>query len=181
MRGCCYSSDVVVFFRLAFAVVASLFKKRVGLMDQTLLRMRIWPNDLDLNVHANSGRYLSFMDVGRMDFLARMKLLRKVVRRGWRPIAGGAMISYRKSLLPFEAFTVKSRLLSWDEKWFYFEHVIENGKGELSAIATVRGLFLSDSGKVAPAEFLSFAGQPGLASPALPEFIVRWREAEAAR
>ena len=97
------------------------------MLDQATVTMRVWPNDLDLNMHANSGRYLSFMDVGRVDLLSRMKLLRKVTSMGWRPLVAGVEITYRKSLLPFEKFSVKSRILRWDEKWFYFEHTIGSG------------------------------------------------------
>jgi acyl-CoA thioesterase FadM len=140
--------------------------------------MRVWPNDLDLNMHATSGRYLTFMDVGRIDLLARMRLLRKVTRLGWRPIVGGSMITYRKSLLPFERFVVKSRILCWDEKWFYCEHIVVNAAGDLSAIANVRGLMRGPKGNVPPQALIDLAGRVGVTSPPIPDFIVRWREAE---
>lgn len=171
---------MVVLFRIVFALFAGLFKPRIDLLGQATIHMRIWPNDLDLNVHANSGRYLSFMDVGRMELLVRMRLLRRVIRRGWRPVAGGAMISYRKSLLPFERFTIRSRVLCWDEKWFYFEHIIENASGDLASMATVRGLFVGREGTVSPSDFLKLAGRADLVSPAMPDYVARWREAEAA-
>ena len=134
--------------------------------------MRVWPNDLDLNIHANSGRYLSFMDVGRLDLLVRMRLLRKVLSKKWRPMVGGAMISYRKSLMPFERFAIRSRVLCWDEKWFYFEHIIEKASGDVAAIGTIRGLLRGPQGNVPPAELIA------IESPPMPEFIARWREVE---
>lgn len=168
---------MVVFFRLFKTLFLSLFKPRIGPFDQARVTMRVWPNDLDLNMHANSGRYLSFMDIGRVDLLVRMRLLRKVVKRRWRPIAGASMITYRKSLLPFERFVVKSRVLCWDEKWFYFEHVIVNSAGDLAAIANVRGLMRGPNGNVRPEEFVALVGK-GFVSPPIPDFIRRWGEAE---
>src|SRR5450759_5355160 len=115
-----YNADVVVLFRLIKTIFLASFKPRTDVLDQALVTMRVWPNDLDLNMHASSGRYVSFMDVGRINLLARMRLLHKAAKLGWRLLAGGSMITYRKSLLPFERFVVKSRVLCWDEKWLYF-------------------------------------------------------------
>lgn len=162
-------------------MIGSLFRPRIGVLDQALVTMRVWPNDLDLNFHANSGRYVSFMDVGRIDLLVRMRIFRKVIRAGWRPMVGGSILLYRRSLLPLERFTVRSRVIGWDEKWSYFEHVIEKADGQLAASAYVRGVFRSSEGNVSPEEFLALAGQPGLASPPLPDVVSRWREAEALR
>lgn len=168
---------MVVLFRLIKSIFVARFKPRIDVFDQARVTMRVWPNDLDLNVHANSGRYISFMDIGRIDLLSRMRLLRKTWKMGWRPLVGGSMITYRKSLLPFEKFVVKSRILCWDEKWFYFEHIIVNSRGDLAAIANVRGLLRGPNGNVSPRELVELAGRD-VASPPLPEFIKRWSEAE---
>ncbi len=168
---------MVVFFRLFKTLLLARFKPKIGVFDQARVSMRVWPNDLDLNMHANSGRYISFMDIGRIDLLARMRLFRKVTALGWRPLVGGSMITYRKSLLPFERFTVKSRILCWDAKWFYFEHIITNAAGDLAAIATVRGLLRGPNGNVPPAELVALTGE-SVTSPPIPEFIARWSQAE---
>ncbi len=169
---------MVLFLRLFKTILLSPFKRKIDVFDQARVSMRVWPNDLDLNMHADSGRYVSFMDIGRIDLLARMRLLRKVTKLGWRPLVGGSMITYRKSLLSFERFVVKSRILCWDEKWLYFEHIIVNSKGDLVAIANVRGLLRGRDGNVPPQALIELAGRAGLASPPVPDFIVRWREAE---
>lgn len=170
---------MIVLLRLVKTLLLSRLKPKIGVFDQARVSMRVWPNDLDLNMHANSGRYVSFMDIGRMDLLARMRMLRKVLSLGWRPLVGGTMITYRKSLLPFERFVVKSRILCWDEKWFYFEHIIVNSRGDLAAIANVRGLLRGPDGNVPPHSLIELAGRGDLASPPIPEFIRGWSEAEA--
>jgi acyl-CoA thioesterase FadM len=158
-----------------------MFRPKIGPLGESVLRMRVWPNDLDLNMHVNSGRYLSFMDVSRVDLLVRMRIFRRVIKRGWRPINGGTMISFRKSLLLWERFTVRSRIVCWDDKWLYFEHIVERQNGDLAAIANARGLLRGREGNVAPAQLLEFAGLDQPESPPMPESIARWREAEAAR
>src|SRR5436309_4573046 len=139
--------------------------------------MRCWPNDLDLNVHMNSGRYVSMMDIGRVEILGRTRLLRKVFGRGWRPIAAAATIRYRRSLLPFQRFTVRTRVICWDEKWLYFRHVIEC-RGEVAAIAIVRGLLRGKEGNITPAQILAEAGTPDLQSPPMPDEVARWAAVE---
>jgi acyl-CoA thioesterase FadM len=121
-------------------------------------------------------RYLGFMDVGRMELLARMRLLRATWRLGWRPIQGAAMISFRKSILPFEKFVVRSRVVCWDEKWFYFEHVVQKVSGELAAIGNVRGLFRTKEGNVPPRALAELSGYH-IDSPPMPESVARFRAA----
>ena len=31
----------------------------LGVLDEDTLRMRVWPNDIDLNMHLNNARYLN--------------------------------------------------------------------------------------------------------------------------
>ena len=166
---------MVVLFRLLAAILKSRFRRRIGILDDCLTSMRVWPNDLDLNMHMNSGRYLSMMDVGRMDILAQTRMLRPVLKRGWRPLVGATFIRYRRSLLPFERFTVRSRIAAWDEKWIYFEHILER-RGEVAAHAYVRGLMRGPKGNVKPQELLELARSAGMSSPEMPEAIARWRE-----
>ena len=49
-----------------------LFQRRkqpqCGAFDTLRVRSRVFPNDLDLNMHVNNGRYLTFADLGRVDW-----------------------------------------------------------------------------------------------------------------
>src|SRR5258708_2151470 len=165
---------MVVLFRFLLAIFKSRFRRRLGILDDCDIAMRVWPNDLDLNMHMNSGRYLIMMDIGRVEILARARLLRPVLKRGWRPMVGATFIRYRKSLLPFERFTVRSRIVCWDEKWLYFEHILER-RGEVAAQAYVRGLLRGKSGNVKPGEMLELGGKAAMESPPIPDAVAAWR------
>ena len=168
---------MVLLFRFIAAAIASAFLPRIAPFDEAVTRMRVWPNDLDLNMHASSGRYLSFMDAARVAMLVRFGAFRRVIGRGWRPIAGGAMITYRRSLFLFERMTIRSRIVCWDEKWFYMEHAIDKANGELAAKARVRVLFRGPEGNVPPRELARFLGHD-IESPPLPEWVQHWRAAD---
>ena len=61
-----------LYIRLLYMFVASFFKKKIHALEETSLSFCVWPNDLDLNGHMNNGRYLSIMDIGRMDWVLRL-------------------------------------------------------------------------------------------------------------
>jgi len=165
---------VIVLVRFLLAIFKSRFRRRLGLLDDCVIAMRVWPNDLDLNMHMNSGRYVTLMDIGRVEILARMRMLRPMLKLGWRPLVSATFIRYKKSLLPFERFTIRSHVVCWDEKWLYFEHIIER-RGEVAAQAYVRGLFRGKSGNVKPRELLEFAGVPSMQSPEMPPDVAAWK------
>ena len=142
-------SPVVVLFRFLFAIFKSRFRRPLGILDDCVIAMRVWPNDLDLNMHMNSGRYLSMMDIGRVEILARTRHAAAGAQTRMAAMVGATFIRYKKSLLPFERFTVRSRIVCWDEKWLYFAHILER-RGEVAAQAYVRGLLRGKSGNVQP-------------------------------
>jgi acyl-CoA thioesterase FadM len=170
---------MVVLIRLLTALFLARFRRRLDYLETAVIAMRCWPNDLDLNVHMNSGRYVSMCDIGRVELFARFRIFRTAMRRGWRPMAGGSMIRYRRSLLMFQRFTVATRLLAWDGKWFYFEQKIER-RGELCAFSYVRMLFRGPSGNIPPLDILALGRRPIPPSPPIPAAITRWLEAESA-
>jgi len=66
-------------------------------------------------------------------------------------------------------------VVCWDEKWLYFEHILER-RGEVAAQAYVRGLLRGPNGNVRPAELLELAGMPEMVSPEMPEAVAAWRD-----
>ncbi|HEX7153461.1 MAG TPA: thioesterase family protein [Thermoanaerobaculia bacterium] len=172
---------MVLVFRFIFSVLRALFRARVGLLDTSHLRFVALPTDCDLNLHMNAGRYVSFMDLGRVEFIARTGSMLAMIRRKWRPIAGGSILKYRKSVMPFERFSLRSRIVCWDEKWFYFEHVIENSRGELCASGTMRALLRGPKGSIPTREALAVIGMHDEPSPPMPPYVAKWNEAEALR
>ena len=168
---------MVLLFRFIGALIGGAFQARIAPFDETIVRMRVWPNDLDLNMHASSGRYISFMDAARVAMLVRFGAFRKVIVRGWRPVVGGTMITYRRSLFVFERMVIRTRIIGWDEKWFYMEHVIERTSGELACKARVRATFISREGTVPPRELARVAGHE-VDSPPLPDWVAHWRAAD---
>lgn len=171
---------MLLLLRFIIVIAAARFRRPIGPLDESVVRYTVLPTDCDLNFHLNAGRFVSFMDVSRIELLARMRVLFQVLGRGWQPVIGGATIRYRRSILPFERFDVRSRVLGWDEKWFYIEHSIERD-GNLCATAVMRTLLRRKGGTVRPEELLALTGNGQLQSPPLPPFVETWRASEDLR
>jgi acyl-CoA thioesterase FadM len=145
---------------------------RIGVFDEDVLRMRVWPQDIDFNLHLNNARYLSAMDYGRVHLMAALGVLTPAISNRWQPLVGSISITYRRSLGLFAGFTLSSRVLCWDEKWMYMEQVFRSGEG-LAAIAWVKGLFRGAEGNISPQRVVDVVA-PGLVSPPLSESMEQW-------
>jgi acyl-CoA thioesterase FadM len=170
---------MLLIFRFLFTLFKSRFRSRIGPLEESVTRFTALPHDCDLNFHLNAGRYVSFMDVARIELIGRVRFLGTMLRRGWRPIAGGAVLRFRRSVLPFQRFDIRTRVVGWDEKWIYVEHIVEVN-GEFCAIGYMRTVIRSKNGTIPPSEVLA-AMNMTLASPPLPEFVAKWRAAEDER
>lgn len=142
------------------------------------LRLRVWPGDLDFNLHMNNGRYFSVADLGRVDLGQRSGLWRGALQRRWRPMAGAATGRFLRSLQPFEHYTLRSRTLGWNDKWLFCEHRFIC-REQLCAIVVVRYLFIGPQGAVPASALLALSG-PVPAAPPLPDWVQRWHEAQEA-
>jgi acyl-CoA thioesterase FadM len=159
---------VNLYIRLLKVLALWLLKPRIGLYDEASVRLRTWPFDLDLNGHMNNGRYLTLMDLGRISYMLRTGMLIPLLKRRWFPVLAAAQIRFRRSLLPFQAFELKTRLVAWDDKWCYMEQRFEVD-GHVMAIGYVQALFRSRKGNVPSTELLALIGKQGEVSPPIPE------------
>jgi acyl-CoA thioesterase FadM len=170
---------MLLLFRFLLVVFAGTLRSRVGPLDESRVRFTVLPNDCDLNIHLNAGRFVSFMDIAQMNLMVRMRVFFPLIRRGWRPIMGGCVVRYRHSIAPFERFEIRSRVLGWDTKWFYIEHLVER-ENRVCATGIMRVLIRHAKENVPAEDVIALTGMT-LSSPPLPSFVEQWRDAEDAR
>ena len=107
------------------------------------LAFRVWPSDLDTSLHMNNGRYLTLMDIGRLDIMVASGLWRAVLRHGWTPIASAIKIRFRRELETFQRFQLETRLVAWDRASVIMEQtfLIDGGPrdGQIAAQALFKG------------------------------------------
>ena len=155
----------------------------LGALEADTVALRVWPNDIDFNFHLNNARYLSVMDYGRVRLLARAGLLKPILQARWAPVVGAVWITYRRSLPLWARYRLATRLVCWDDRWFYMEQTFLGDKGFV-AVGWVKGALRgvvgdknspaagagSGSSLVEPQYILDLV-RPGMVSPPLPEAI----------
>lgn len=163
-----------LYLRLLRLLILLPFVRRRGLLEPGRVRFRVWPNDCDINLHMNNGRYLTFMDLGRVHLIAQIGLGRALLRRRWAPVLSAAEMNFIRPLRPFQAFELVTRLLTWDEKYFYIEQRFVSD-GRLLAVGMVKGLFLRGRERVESRAVLAALGLADL-PPALPDVVRHWND-----
>ncbi|WP_395502464.1 thioesterase family protein [Ectopseudomonas mendocina] len=161
-----------LWFRLLLMLLRRPWRRPVPGLATTVVRLRVWPLDLDFNRHVTNGRYFTLADVGRMDYVLRSGAFRVALRHRALPIVGDVWGKFRRELKLFERFEIHTRMLGWDDKWSFVEHRFVKDQ-RVIAVVVMRGLFRGPKGNVAPAEF---ARELGLdeQSPALPDWLQQW-------
>ncbi|MNK84486.1 hypothetical protein D3C87_1043350 [compost metagenome] len=163
-----------LWFRLFLMLFRRPWRKPVDALATTVVHMRVWPLDLDLNRHVTNGRYFTLADIGRMDYVLRSGAFRVALRNKAVPIVGDTWGKFRRELRLFEAFEIHTRMLGWDHKWSFMEHrFVSNGR--VVGVVVMRGLFRAAKGTVPPGEF---ARKLGLSeqSMEMPQWLTDWSQ-----
>jgi acyl-CoA thioesterase FadM len=163
-----------LYLRLFLLLLKLIGQPRKGVLEESRVTFRVLPTDCDINFHMNNGRYLSFMDLGRVHLVAQMGLLRIIIRKRWRAALGAAEINFIRAIAPFQNFELLTRLVTWDDKWAYMEQRFEVD-GVLCAHAFVKGLFLDNRGRVDNSTVAAELGYTG-APPPMPRELKIWAE-----
>lgn len=163
-----------LYLRLLLLLFKLIGLPRKGLFDESRVAFRVLPTDCDINFHMNNGRYLSFMDLGRVHLLKQLGAIRTIYRKRWMPVLAAADINFIRQLGPFQKFELVTRIVTWDEKYCYMEQRFE-ADGALCAHAYVKGLFLDASGRVANSTVVTALGFQDSAPP-MSEELRLWVE-----
>ena len=103
----------------------------------SVISLIVLPNDLDIYRHVNNGRYLTLMDLGRMDLFLRTGLVEAIKGAGWNPVLSAAQVRYRRELRLWQRFRLETRIVYWESTTFVIEHRITvRLDGDRDAVAT---------------------------------------------
>jgi hypothetical protein len=98
------------------------------------------------------------------------------LRKGWRPMLGGTLISYRRGLKPFTSYTLRYSMVCWDARWNYLQFRFMHA-GKTMALGQAKGALVGREGWVRTQESRSALGWDD-ASPAFPASVSAWIQAE---
>lgn len=139
--------------------------------EEAEVAFRVWPLDLDQNVHMNNAKYLVAMELARYALLKRTGLLRPVLKKRWALINAAQKVVFFRSLKLFQRYTVSARLLYLDDdNWFYLKQHVRS-RGELVATGLFRMRIKEGRKTISPGELARLSGlemAPEAAAPAPP-------------
>ncbi len=171
-----------LWLRLLLMRVTASRRSRVDLFGQCVTPFRVLPGDLDLLRHMNNGRYLTVLDVARLDYIARSGLGPVLSAKGWYPVVTAETVAFHRALTLWERFTVTTSTTGWDERSLVLEQTFRvgrDGTGPVAAEAVVRALMLRRSGgRVPTGEMLEAAGRPAATPPPVTPWITAWAQAQ---
>lgn len=162
--------------RLLLLLISSFWKKPIRLLDESVLNLRVLPNDIDVSKISND-RFMALMDLGRMDIAFRSGLLKSMLKNKWVPLATFNTIRFRYPLKAFQEYQLRTKIVWWDDNTGFFKQVFER-KGRVVATGYVCATFLGSNGSIAPDDILAEIGQSS-ARPSEPKIVAKLRELEA--
>ena len=143
-------------------------------------QIRVWPNDLDFNMHVNNGRILTMLDLGRFRLLHDTQLLKPSIKKRWLPVLGSAKVHFLRPLFFWDKLDIHTKVLFWDEKWIYLEQSIYV-KEHLKVTAMLKAMFLSKEGeRITPQQMMDLLPEP-INKPNMPRKLQAWLHAEKER
>jgi acyl-CoA thioesterase FadM len=167
------------FLRLGYQIWRHRGDPTLGPTDTHVSQHICWPWDLDFWRELNNGRTLTLFDLGRVPMSRRTGLFEGLKAKGWGLAVAGASVRYRKRIKAFDRITMRSRGVTWDNRFFYVEQSMWVG-GEAACHALIRSAVTSRAGIVPPARLIEAMGRDP-APPPTPDWIAAWIAAEAHR
>ena len=167
------------FIRMSYQLAIVRKMKRIAPTETHVSHHRCWPWDLDLWMELNNGRTLTLFDLGRIPLAVRAGLTDVLRAKKWGMTVAGTSVRYRRRIRLFDKIEMHSRLVGWDDKFFYVDQTMWKG-----ADCTTQGFFrmavTEKSGIVAPDRVVAAMGYTD-APPKIPEPIKNWINAENTR
>lgn len=149
-----------LYLRLIWVILAAC--RREVITEDNLgneINTTIMPNDLDLNLHVNNGRYMTLCDFNRVDLFVRSGLAAIMIKNKLAPVVAEHTMTYIKPLRIFNRIRITMQITHWDEKYFYAIHKFYRGE-QTVAEGTSKSLVVSrKDGRLSPAQVVEMVNE----------------------
>lgn len=166
-----------LYFRLILTLFRAWRLPKLAMDEMFDREFRVLPNDIDVNLHMNNGRYLTMADLMTVEFFVRTGFLRALFKQKWKPVAGGTIVMFRRQLKFGQKYRIRYRWTGCDDHWHYFLFEFLSAEGTLCAKGYSKGAMVSDKGLVPIEQSFDVLGSNRQDIP-LPEAVINWKESE---
>jgi len=167
------------YHKVIITLLKAKYKPKIDLEDTTTIECRAGLFDIDMYMELNNARYLSFMELGRWDFAVRTGFGDMMKKNKWGIAVGGISKRYRRRIPFLSRFSLTTKLLCHDGRWFYFlQETIRNKKICSSAIIKIG--VVSKQGLVEANEVIKHMDREDWGHE-IPDWVAAWISAESQR
>ena len=158
--------------RFIYVLLKSLLTRTKALDEDFELRFWAIPFiDTDFS-RLFTQTYALYMGLARWNFLFNSEFRKAALKKAWVPVTTAETMRYKKSVMAFNRVKLITRMVHWNERRFYLEHIFYVNN-EVYAHTYVEGLVRSPKGHLKPQEaFLSLGVTRQ--SPPMPEKLQGW-------
>lgn len=165
-----------LYLRLFLMLLTTKFQRGASILDDSITYHRVLPNDLDPYGHMNNGRYFAIADLARIRKLLRAGLWQEMKRRKVLAFVADETIQFRKPLMPFTKYAIRTRLMGWDEKYFYVEQTFFRDS-DIYALLLVRGRPVrADRQPITPCELFGWVESTQIPEEKMNDVIRTWNK-----
>ncbi len=148
-------------------------------LDETVLHLRVRLSDRDIYPELNNGRYYAMMDLGRTHLGQKLGFLQVLKKNKWALVAAGSTGQWRRRILWRQRYELRTRLIHFDERWYYFYQRFMRGD-VMHASFLLRVGVASKSGLIPPEQVNTALGHPGIITEPT-EWLQSWIASEKLR
>ena len=167
------------FLKLTTTLFRAKARSKMSLEDTSVLRLRAGLSDIDLFMELNNARYFNYMELGRWDYSYRVGFIQLMKEHNWGVAVGGSSIRFRRRIPFLKRFTLNTRLLCHDGRWFYFLQETFMGD-KICSSALMKVCATSKEGLVPAGEVAKHFDKAEWAAK-VPDWVKAWSEAESLR
>ena len=104
--------------RLVRVIAQSKFQKKVSFdsAHNECIHLMVLPQDIDLFMELNNGRYVTLLDLGRFSYGAKVNMGSFLKKNKWSLTIVGTYNEYRHRLRLFQRFILETKIIGYDEK-----------------------------------------------------------------
>ena len=157
--------------------VWSTFKERtqpsVPFIGETSRTFRVLPTETDTLGQMRYGHYHQVIDRARGDWLRSSGVDQLLSRERWSGTVAGSVLQLDGPLKTWQRYCVTTRVVSWDERWFYFLHSFKDASLRDVAFAGAK-LCITDGDEVIASRHITSKLAPGVMPGDPPDWVQAW-------
>ncbi len=167
------------YIKLATTLLKARRLPRLDVDDTSVLEFRPGITDIDIFGELNNARFFNYMELGRWDYSYRIGFVDVIRQKKWGLVVGGASIRYRRRIPFLKKFSLTTRVICHDSRWFYFLQETYIGE-QICSSALVKAGASSKDGLVPATEVAIALGRASWGKE-IPGWVQAWIEAEGQR